>query len=66
MHRHLAAALLALSTLAAPARALDHPAIKHPFKLPPPADLHYTIQARQGGLTLSGNALLSWSAAAGL
>ncbi len=61
MHRPLAAALLALSTLAA-AQAPDHPAIRHPFKLPPSADLHYAIKARQGGLTLSGNALLSWSA----
>ena len=64
MQRHLAAALLALSTLAA-AQTPDHPAVKHPFQLPPSADLHYTIQARQGGLTLSGNALLSWSADAG-
>jgi hypothetical protein len=62
MHRHLSAALLALSTLAAPVWALDHPAIKHPFKLPPSADLDYTIQASQGGLSVSGNALLSWSA----
>lgn len=64
MQRHLATALLALSTLAAPAWALDNAAIKYPFNLPPPADLHYAIQARQGGLTLSGNALLSWSASA--
>lgn len=65
MHRYLAAALFALSTLAVPARALDHPVLKRPFKLPPSADLHYTIQARQGGLTLNGNALLSWSAGNG-
>lgn len=64
MQRHLVAALLALSTLAASAQTADHPAIRHPFKLPPSADLHYAIKARQGGLTLNGNALLSWSAGA--
>lgn len=62
MQRHLAAALLALGALNAAAQTPDHPAVKHPFQLPPSADLHYTIQARQGGLSLSGNALLSWSA----
>ena len=61
LQRTLAAALLALGTLAASAAPLDHPAIKYPFKLPPPAALHYAIQARQNGLSLNGNALLSWS-----
>ncbi|HJU70655.1 MAG TPA: DUF3108 domain-containing protein [Paucimonas sp.] len=65
MQRHLATALLAFSTLAASAQTADHPAIKHPFQLPPSANLHYAILARQGGLTLNGNALLSWSASAG-
>ena len=60
LQRTPAAALLALGTLASAAPP-DHPAIKYPFKLPPPAALHYAIKARQSGLSLDGTALLSWA-----
>jgi hypothetical protein len=62
-----AAALLAAMTApmaagAAPAApaADDHPSEARPYKLPPSADLAYSISARQRGFTLNGDATLSW------
>ena len=40
--------------------AADHVAIKRPVDLPPSADLSYTIQARQKGFSIGGEALVSW------
>jgi hypothetical protein len=54
----LSAAVMA-ATLAS-ATAQEHPAIKHAIDLPPPADLSYAIEARQKGITLSGQAHLKW------
>jgi hypothetical protein len=63
----LAKLLLAASLLAsgAPAFAADasapHPAVKRAFSLPPSAELSYSIQAKQSGLDLKGEALVKWS-----
>ena len=57
--------LLAMAALEAPANDLEHPAEKRKFSLPPSADLLYTINAQQGGMQLSGNANLKWSAKEG-
>ncbi|MBS0307796.1 MAG: DUF3108 domain-containing protein [Proteobacteria bacterium] len=45
--------------------ASDHPAIKRAFQLPPSADLHYLIKAKQSGIMLDGNALMKWQASDG-
>jgi hypothetical protein len=42
------------------AQAVDHVAVKRPVNLPPSADLSYTIQARQKGFSIGGEALVSW------
>ncbi len=63
--RHRAALLLA-GALALPAHAADHPSVKRPFNLPPAADLHYQVKAKQSGMTLYGTALLQWRPAANL
>jgi hypothetical protein len=56
----LAAAMtVPVVTNAAPA-ADEHPSQLRPFNLPPPADLSYSISARQRGFTLSGSATLTW------
>jgi hypothetical protein len=34
--------------------------VKHPFKLPPSATLHYTIKAKQHGFSLGGSGVLKW------
>ncbi len=47
------------------AAATEHPAIKRPVDLPPSADLTYKIEARQRGITLLGEAQLTWRADAG-
>jgi hypothetical protein len=49
-----------LATAAPGADAAPHVAIKRPVNLPPSADLSYTIQARQKGFSISGEALVSW------
>lgn len=42
--------------------ATDHPVIKRKFNLAPSANLNYTIQARQSGLTLNGEGFVKWQA----
>ncbi|HEX8611671.1 MAG TPA: DUF3108 domain-containing protein [Telluria sp.] len=45
--------------------AAEHEAVQRPFNLPPSADLHYTLKARQKGLALSGEAQVAWRAGDG-
>ena len=61
--RRLAAATLLLGTIL-PASA-QHAAPKRQFSLPPSADLAYSIRARQSGLSLNGEAKLTWRNSAG-
>lgn len=57
---------LALASLHAPAGAQDAPApVKRKFALPPSADLHYELQARQRGFGLKGEAIVTWRAGDG-
>jgi hypothetical protein len=63
----LAAAVAAATSAAAPQAAAQaaaeqpsHPSIKRAFSLPPPADLVYTIKARQKGLSINGDATVQW------
>lgn len=53
---------LCCKLLSASAAENDHPATKYKIDLPPSADLNYTIQARQSGLTISGEGSLKWQA----
>jgi hypothetical protein len=56
-----ASAALLLAAAAGAACAADvHPAVKRPFDPPPSADLHYDLSARQHGLSLSGDAPITW------
>jgi hypothetical protein len=55
--------LLAWSAMIAPATAADRAAVKYRFKLPPSADLVYSIKAKQSGLAINGDALIQWNAA---
>lgn len=59
-----AAALMAVATatVAAGSAPEDHPVVKHAVDVPPSADLSYKILAQQKGISLSGEALLSWRA----
>lgn len=61
--RMAAGALLAMA--GAGAQALEHPVVKRPVDVPPSADLAYKITARQKGITLGGEALISWRASEG-
>ena len=61
----LLASAAALAPAAHAAPADDHPAVKRPFDLPPSADLAYSISARQRGITLNGDATLTWHAGDG-
>jgi len=56
-----AVALIACSAFAYPAVALAKPTPKHKFDIPPPAELQYSIRAKQNGFTLGGNATLQWN-----
>lgn len=61
---------LTLSTALIPAHAgsdvsTEHPVAKRPYQLPPPADLVYTIRARQHGISLTGEATVAWRAGDG-
>lgn len=60
---------LLLALALGPALAQDAPAapvpIKRPFTLPPSADLHYALQARQRGFGLKGEAIVTWRAGDG-
>ena len=47
------------------AAADDHPSVKRAFELPPSADLAYSISARQRGISLNGDATLTWRAGDG-
>lgn len=64
MMKRFSAALL-LAALAAGAAAQEHPAVKRPVDLPPPADLTYRIDAHQKGISLTGEAQLSWRVGGG-
>jgi hypothetical protein len=67
MRRNLLISLVAAGLLAAAAGgagAAGHSAaVKHPFELPPSADLSYRVAAQQKGFSLSGEALITWRAA---
>ena len=56
--------LLALTLGTAGAREAPA-AIKRKFELPPSADLHYELQARQRGFGLKGEAIVTWRAGDG-
>lgn len=43
----------------------EHPSVKHAHNLPPSADLHYSIKARQHGLGINGEANVAWRAGDG-
>lgn len=43
----------------------EHPSIKRPVDLPPPADLTYKIEARKKGISLSGDATVNWRVGGG-
>jgi hypothetical protein len=61
-----ATGILLLALALGPATAQDAPAaVKRPFELPPSADLHYELQARQRGFSLKGEAIVTWRAADG-
>lgn len=63
MHRSIPF-LFTLAALASTgALAADHPSNKYAFDLAPSAELHYAIKAKQNGLSISGNAVLTWYAA---
>jgi hypothetical protein len=64
MFKHMTAGALLLA-LGGAALAAEHTAIKRPVDVPPPAELSYKIEARQRGITLSGEALLDWRADSG-
>lgn len=60
--------LLATITITAPAEtaAAEQPAgVIQKISLPPSADLHYRIKARQSGLTIDGEGQVQWSAGNG-
>ena len=59
----LLAALLgpaASAVRAATPAAAEHVSTKYTVDLPPSADLHYTIKARQKGFSINGDATISW------
>ena len=58
-------ALGALVLAASGAMAGEHPVIRRPVSVPPSADLAYKIDARQKGISLGGEALVSWRAGDG-
>lgn len=55
-------AALAIAFGAGTAGADEHVSIKRPFDVPPSADLSYKLDARKKGISLSGDALVSWRA----
>jgi hypothetical protein len=59
------AAAAVLMLVAAGALAQEHLVIKRPVDLPPSADLSYKIDARKKGISLGGDALVSWRAGNG-
>lgn len=62
--QHMACgALLALAL--GGAGAAEHPVIKRPVEMAPPVELVYSIQARQKGFSISGEATVGWRAGGG-
>lgn len=59
--KHMAAAA-ALVLAIDVALAVEHPVIKRAVDIAPSADLTYKIEARQKGISLGGEALVSWRA----
>ena len=63
--QHAGLGLLLAGAIGA-ATAQDAPAsAKRAFELPPSADLHYELQARQRGFSLKGEAIVTWRAGDG-
>lgn len=61
LSRLLCALLLtAAAGVAAAADPAEHPAFKRKISLPPSADLHYSIEAKQSGLQITGEAIVKW------
>ncbi|MDY7576328.1 DUF3108 domain-containing protein [Actimicrobium sp. CCI2.3] len=56
--RHLVATTIFLCT--SMSASAQHAVHKRTFTPPPPADLSYTIKARQNGFSLNGEALIKW------
>lgn len=54
------AAGAALMAAVGGALGAEHPVLKRAVNIPPPADLTYKISARQKGISLGGEALVSW------
>jgi hypothetical protein len=55
----------AISPLALAADPAQHPVFKRKVSLPPSADLHYNIEAKQSGLQVTGESTVKWSNANG-
>ncbi|WP_053195319.1 DUF3108 domain-containing protein [Herbaspirillum hiltneri] len=55
----------ATSSLALAADPAQHPVLKRKVNLPPSADLHYNIEAKQSGLQVTGESTVKWSNANG-
>ncbi|MFZ6656360.1 DUF3108 domain-containing protein [Undibacterium sp. TJN19] len=53
-------AAVAISASAGSLAATNEAAVKNAFKLPPSAELQYSIKAKQSGLPLSGSAFVKW------
>ena len=53
--------LSAASLSALAADPAEHPVIKRKVSLPPSAELHYAIDAKQSGLQVQGEALVKWN-----
>lgn len=63
--RHAGCGLLLALTLGTAGAQEAPAAIKRKFELPPSADLHYELQARQRGFGLKGEAIVTWRAGDG-
>ncbi|WP_034297972.1 DUF3108 domain-containing protein [Herbaspirillum sp. RV1423] len=48
-------------TAAGAASPAEHPVVKRKVSLPPSAELHYNIEAKQRGLEVTGEALVKWN-----
>jgi hypothetical protein len=59
------AVTLAMVTMTGMAGADEHPVVKRPVDVPPPADLSYAIRAQVKGIALAGEARISWRAGEG-
>jgi hypothetical protein len=62
MQRVFSSLCVTLALLGSASHAVAaEPAHKPAFKLPPSAELHYTIKAKQHGLSIGGDGVLRWS-----